>query len=85
MKVVHPVEVPEGPNVHWQMDLIDMGQSKIHDNMGYQYCLTIIDIFSKYVKQLKSKEASEVVDTLETFTVFAYGKVQNKSLGRYSR
>ncbi len=37
-----------------------MGDSRKHENLGYQYCLTVIDIFSKYVwvKQLKSKEAS---------------------------
>jgi hypothetical protein len=67
IKVVHPLAIPKGPNIHWQIDLIDMGQNKKHENLGYQYCLTVIDIFSKYawVKPLKSKEAIEVVDALE--------------------
>lgn len=67
MKVVRPLPVPkEGPNVHWQMDLIDMGEEKIHDNLGHRYVLTMVDIFSKFAwaKALKTKEATEVTKAL---------------------
>ncbi len=67
MKVVRPLPVPEGSKIWWQMDLIDMGDDKTHDNLGYRYILTVVDIWSKYAwaKALKSKEATEVVQALE--------------------
>ena len=67
LKVVKPLPVPSGPNLYWQMDLIDMGHELKHDNLGFQYILTIIDIFSKYAwaKCLKSKHAKSVVKALK--------------------
>ncbi len=61
-KVIRPLPVPDGPNIRWQMDLINMGRKKQHDNLGYQYVLTVIDTFSKYawVKKIKCKEGQEV-------------------------
>jgi hypothetical protein len=49
LKVVKPLTVPSGPNLYWQMNLIDMSRELKHDNLGFQYVLTVIDIFSKYI------------------------------------
>ena len=66
LQVTRPLSVPEGPFVHWQMDLIELGSTLVHDNLGYQYVLTVIDIFSKYAWaiKLKTKEGKEVTDAL---------------------
>jgi transposase InsO family protein len=62
-----PLPVPSRPNLYWKMDLIDMGHELKHDNLGFQYILTVIDIFSKYAwaKYLKSKHAKSVVKALK--------------------
>lgn len=44
MRVVRPLPAPEeGPNVRWQMDLLDMGEDLRPDNLGHRYVLTIVD------------------------------------------
>jgi len=67
LKVVKPLPIPSGPNLYWQMDIIDMGHELKHDNLGFQYILTVIDIFSKYAwaKSLKSKHAKNIVNALK--------------------
>ena len=50
----------------WQADLNDMrGLSKYND--GYNYLLSVIDVFSKrlYVRALKKKEGAEVADAFD--------------------
>ncbi len=66
MKVVRPLPISDGPQVRWQMDLIEFPTDLKHDNLGYQYALTVIDTFSKlsWVRSLKSKEAGEVTAAL---------------------
>ena len=51
----------------WQADLVDM-QEYSRQNKGYQYLLTIIDIFSKYawVVPVKSKSAEDVSQAMES-------------------
>jgi hypothetical protein len=48
LKVVKTLPIPVGTNLYWQMDLIDMGHERKRDDLGFQYILTVIDIFSKY-------------------------------------
>lgn len=66
-KVVRPLHIPEGPGIRWQMDLIDLGAEKQHDNLGYRYVLLVIDIFSKmlWTRKLKSKEGDKVAGAFE--------------------
>jgi hypothetical protein len=66
MCIVRPLEVSEKPMLHWQMNLIDIEDSKKWENLNYRYCLTLIDIFSKYVwvQPLKMKDAIETADAL---------------------
>ena len=47
----------------WQADLVDMQQFK-HQNKGYGYILTAIDVFSRYAwaTPLKTKEATNVME-----------------------
>jgi len=49
------------------MDLIDMAHELKHDNLGFQYVLTVINIFSKYswAKCLKSKHAKNIINALK--------------------
>ncbi len=47
MKVVRPLPFDDGPQVRSQMDLIEFPENLKHDNLGYQYALTVIDTFSK--------------------------------------
>ncbi|CAG5950720.1 unnamed protein product [Menidia menidia] len=56
-----------GPLKQFQADLCDM-QALFGENDGYNYLLTVIDIFSKraYARVLKRKTASEVAKTFES-------------------
>lgn len=58
--------VISGPNKHVQIDLFPMLKWGHHNN-GYQYCLTYIDLFSKYVqlRPIKRKRAEDVRDALQ--------------------
>ncbi len=51
----------------WQIDLCDMRSIK-KENKGVNYILTVIDVFSKFafVRLLKNKEASTVLDALKS-------------------
>ena len=55
------------PLNQFQADLCDM-QALVEHNDGYNYLLTVIDIFSKkaYVRALKRKTATEVVKAFES-------------------
>ena len=50
----------------WQADLVDMSRL-IEENDGYQYLLTVIDMFSNRagVKKLKKKDGKSVTDAFE--------------------
>jgi transposase InsO family protein len=55
-----------GPNELWQADLNDMRGLSAH-NDGYNYLLTVIDVFSKrlFVEPLKRKSGEEVAAAFE--------------------
>lgn len=61
----------------WQADLVDM-RAYSHINSGYQYILTVIDTFSKYVwaEPLKSKSGKDVVNAFHKITSSGIGKMQ---------
>lgn len=58
------------PLVQFQADLCDM-QGLVKHNDGYNYLLTVIDVFSKkaYVRALKRKSAPEVVRAFESVLI----------------
>jgi len=62
-----------GMDHQWQADLVDM-QSYTHENDGYKYILTVIDMFSRYAwaEPLKSKAASHVKEAFER--IFRLGR-----------
>ena len=64
-RVVQPV-VASRPLERWQMDLIDLSEFKAVNN-GYQYALTVVDVFSKHAwaRALKNKEGRTVARALE--------------------
>ena len=66
-----------GKDDQWQMDLADMVQLRRY-NDGYQFLLTIIDIYSKFawVVPIKNKSGHEVARALDS--VFKQGRVPNK-------
>lgn len=62
LRIVNPI-IEKKPKVYVQIDTINL-EEFAHPNNGYAYCLTIIDIFSKYawaypLKHLKAKETAE--------------------------
>lgn len=63
-KSVFPILTSQ-PNDIWQMDLIDMRK---YSDKGYNWILTVVDLFSKYLfaVQLKQKTDDEVVQALES-------------------
>ena len=54
----------------WQADLVDM-QAYSHDNNGYKYLLTIIDVFSKFswVVPAKSKSAEDITNAMKSVLI----------------
>lgn len=52
---------------NWQMDLCDM-RSISKENYGFQYILTVIDVFSKFawIKLLKNKKGPTVLEALKS-------------------
>lgn len=68
-----------GINDTWQIDLVEMIPHS-HQNSGYKYILTIIDIFSKmaYAAPLKSKTAVCVTSAMQG--VLDKSKVQPRSI-----
>ena len=54
----------------WQADLVEM-IPYAHDNKGYRYLLTIIDIFSKYAwaVPVKRKTGKDVSDAMKSVLV----------------
>src|SRR5208282_2144261 len=62
-----------GIDHQWQMDLVDM-QDKSKSNEGYNYILTVIDIFSRYAwaEPLKTKSPRHVMPALRN--IFAQGR-----------
>ena len=67
--------IPQGPHKIVQIDLIDMQDLK-SDNNGYRYCLTFIDLFSKYAMAapLKDKYQKTVVAAMAQL-LDKYGKL----------
>lgn len=61
----------------WQMDILDNQYYK-KDNDGYNYLLTVIDIFSKYAWgiPLKTKGQKEVTEAIQS--IFNQGRVPRK-------
>lgn len=55
------LSVPGKSFVHWQMDLIELNGALVHENLGYQYVLTVIDILHKTkIKELQLFTNSKV-------------------------
>jgi hypothetical protein len=71
--------VSNGIDYQWQIDLVSMQNVKRH-NDGYNYLMTIIDVFSRYawVIPLKTKQGTEVANALER--LFSQEKRQPKYL-----
>ena len=61
----------------WQADLADLS-SLAHENNGYRYILTVVDIFSRYAwaRPLKSKRGEEVAAAFED--IFREGRIPKR-------
>lgn len=59
----------------WQADLVDLSAYTQHNNSGYKYLLTIIDIFSKFAwaVPIKSKNAKDTTNAMKS--VLARGRI----------
>jgi hypothetical protein len=66
MKIIKPVVVDE-PLKYFQADLIDLGEKLPYKNRRYRYCLTIVDVCSKYawVYPLKVHNAEAMLEKYE--------------------
>lgn len=59
--------VQKGINDTWQIDLVEMIPYS-HENKGFKYIMTIIDIFSKfaYAIPIKNKSSSSIVEAMKS-------------------
>ena len=62
LRIVNPI-IEKKPKIYVQIDTMNLEEFS-HPNNGYSYCLTVIDIFSKFawafpLKNLKAKETAE--------------------------
>jgi hypothetical protein len=68
-RVIKPI-ISDGINHHFQMDLIDM-QKYAKSNFRYQYCLNIIDVFSKFLYSIPIKDKSAELIAIELDKLFS--------------
>ncbi|XP_015120055.1 uncharacterized protein LOC107043201 [Diachasma alloeum] len=70
------VEV-RGVDETWQADLVDMS-AYAHENGGYKYLLTVIDIFSKYAWTVPTKTRNGKDVSSAMASVLEQGRVPQK-------